>query len=153
MIHAVPLEFYVMLAVGAAAIAALIFKPAERGPVLEYLLAGDIACGSGDGVPQITLRCYEDGSVELMRSGVPGVAADGAVSLAVKVNGTDVNIEERVVAGKGTPCDCTDALFALRFLKRGVMYNIKYNSGATSMYAAFAMRVVPGLCISRQLRH
>lgn len=153
MIHAVPIEFYVMLAVGAAAIAAFIFKPAERGPVLEYLLAGDLACGSEDCGQMITLRCREDGSVELVRRGVPGVAADGAVSVAVKVNGTDVSIEERLVPGKGMPCDRTDALFALRFLKRGVVYNIRYNSSPTSMYAAFSMRMVPGLCISRQLRH
>lgn len=143
-------EFYVILAVIAAAIVAFASKPAERGPAAEYLLAGILDDSRADMLPMLFLACREDGSVALTRQGVDCISDDGAVSLAVKVIGHDVAIEERLTTGRGLIQPCS-ANFLINFLPPG-HYHIRYNSAKTGLFVAFPLHVRPGITTSKLLQ-
>ena len=150
-------EFYVALAVVAAAIVALSVKPSGRGAARQYLMAGTL-CGcaepyapADDGDSgRIDISCNDDGTVALTRCGLRGMNSTGAVSLAITVIGFDVTIEERVAEPReaGEPTDM--ALFTLDFMGHE-RYHVKYNSEATGSFVSFSLNNRPGLTFSRKL--
>lgn len=150
-------EFYVALAVVAAAIVALCVKPSGRGEARQYLLPGTL-CSSAepqadigaDDAGRIDISCNDDGTVALTRRGLCGMNASGAVSLAITVTGFDVTIEERMAEPReaGEPTDM--ALFTLDFMGHE-RYHVKYNSEATGSFASFSLNNRPGLAFSRKL--
>lgn len=150
-------EFYVALAVVAAAIVALCVKPAGRGEARQYLLPGTL-CGcaepqtmtADDEAGWVDISCNDDGTVALTRRGLRGMNASGALSLAITVIGFDVTIEERVAEPReaGEPTDM--ALFTLDFMGRE-RYHVKYNSEATGSFVSFSLNNRPGLAFSRRL--
>lgn len=143
-------EFYVILAVLAAAVVALASRPTSIGPVTEHLLAG-ILRGSNLEEPGLDITCRSDGSVCIQRTGVDGLAENGAVSLAVKKKGQDLSIEERVTIGRGEPRGLTEAIFNIDFLPPG-RYHVNYNSSDTGLFCVFTLSVIPGLQ-TRKLLH
>ena len=93
-------EFYVIVSVIAAAVIAYMSIPQQRGEAKLHLLAGDLLSGDSSGVaPSLTFTVRDDGRVLLRRDGLEGIYSSGAVSLAVKVIGFDIFIEERLSAG------------------------------------------------------
>ncbi|MCC8113493.1 MAG: hypothetical protein LIP03_05760 [Bacteroidales bacterium] len=79
-------EFYIILAVIAAAIVAFSARPSARGPVEEYLVAGDLSDSPID-TPKIEVYCPDNGGIELWRYGVDGLTDTGALSLAITKKG------------------------------------------------------------------
>lgn len=144
-------EFYIILAVIAAAIVAFAAKPGSSGPVQEFLLAGDLSRGSESAHPELNIDVQGNGSVRLVRRGVDCITDTGAVSLAVKVKGSDVMIEERLTPGRGILEPSVSAAFLIKFLKPGARYHIKYNSQKTGLFAAFPLHVAPGIKTVKEL--
>lgn len=87
-------EFYILLAVVAAAIVAAAARPAFTGPVREELLAAELlpAMPGEKDEPSIECRCSDGGRVVFIRHGLDGMTDSGAVSLAVKIKGNDISI-------------------------------------------------------------
>ena len=142
-------EFYIILAVIAAAIVAFSARPTAKGPASEFLMAGDLRQGM-QSEAQITLTCLDNGKVRLLRQGLPEVRDDGAVSLACKLVGTDVFIEERIVPGRSEEILNVEAEFVFKWLRPG-RYHIRYNSQPTGTFAAFPFHVAPGISTTKAL--
>lgn len=143
------IEFYVIATLVAATIVAFLAKPSARGEARQHLLAGDLSnnsnreWGSVNAVqPSISFFVRGDGSVVLTRHGIEGVSTSGAVSLAVTVIGFDITIEERIVPGNTIDDPIDTATFVLDFLAPD-RYHVKYNSSATSRFAASTLLVRP----------
>lgn len=145
-------QFYVILTVVAAAIVAAVAHPGNTKPVVERLLAGDIAADTDSPGPSVSLRALDSGAIELTRHGVEGVSDDGAVSLAVTVKGSDITIEERIVPGRLRPMEATRADFVIDFLPYG-HYHILYNSQPTGQFVAFPFTHRPGMRVTKPLSH
>lgn len=140
-------EFYVIATLVAAAIVALLARPSSRGEARQHLLAGELSNASNRSwsdtttvEPSISFRVRDDGAVVLTRHGVDGVSTSGAVSLAITVIGFDISIEERIVPGNNMDDSIDTATFVLDFLAPD-RYHIKYNSSATSRFAATTILV------------
>ncbi len=145
------IEFYVIMAVIAAAVVAMASRPQVRGPVVEYLLASVLSTeDDSDGEPSVEFTCMDDGTVRLVRHGVQDVTMTGAVSLAVSCDGVNVSIEERLVQGSTWDQPARSAAFRIDFLRPG-RYHIRYNSDKTGLFAAFQLHVRPGISSSRIL--
>lgn len=140
------------MAVIAAAVVAFSARPQSRGPVMEYLLASQLneEDDSEFDQPSVEFKCYDDGSVRLVRHGVEDVTMSGAVSLAVKCDGSNVSIEERLVGGSTWDNPAGMATFRVDFLTPG-RYHIRYNSAKTGLFAAFQLHVRPGIVASHIL--
>ena len=145
------IEFYVIAAMVAAAIVAYFSRPATKGPVRQFLLAGEMSPGAAGTERSIEINCLDDGRVELTRHGVTGVGPDGAVSLAVTVKGFDVTIIERTVAGQWAPLDGVDARFVLDFLGPE-WYHVNYKNEDTGQMAVLTLHVRPGIHIIKPLQ-
>jgi hypothetical protein len=143
-------EFYVITSVIAAAVVAYMAIPAQRGEVKLHLLAGELFEGSRDAVPSIEFHCNDDGSVTMLRRGLQGIHASGAVSIAVKVIGFDLMIEERLTQGSVLDLEMAEAQFNLDFLAPE-WYHIKYNSEDIGRFCAASLHVRPGLVLRKEL--
>lgn len=123
-------EFYVISVLVAAFVVAFLSKGAHIGPVREFLFAGVITREfDSPREPALELICNDDGSVLLRRHGLLGVTDDGAVSLAVKLKGFDMTVQERTIQGRaGEPVDT--ASFVLDFMG-AEHYFISYSTDLT----------------------
>lgn len=132
----------------AAAVLGLCVKPSGKGPVRQHLLPGHLRKGA-EVSPGLDIRCREDGSVELLRTGLEGLTDASAASIAVNVSGFDVAITERL-----TPADCgeprNEALFVLDFLAPE-HYHIRYENPDTNLFCAFTLHVRPGIITRKEL--
>ena len=142
-------EFYVYATLVAAAIVAFLARPSSRGEARQHLLAGELSnasnrswSDSNSAQPAISLIVRDDGAVVLFRHGIEGVSSSGAVSLAITVIGFDITIEERIVPGNNLDDPIDTATFVLDFLAPD-RYHLKYNSSATSSFAATTLLVRP----------
>lgn len=144
------IEFCVIMAVVAAAVVALACRPQARGEMLEYLLAGRISRTGSSEEPMVEFRCLDSGEVVLERTGIENVTESGAVSLAVKCDGVNVMIEERLITGNQYDLPIDTALFTLDFLRPG-RYHVRYNSDASGLFSAFQLHVRPGIVARRVL--
>ena len=139
------------MAVIAAAIVAFASRPQARGPVMEYLLSADLsATDDSTGAPSLDIACLDDGTVRIVRHGVEDVTLSGTVGAAVKCDGANVMIEERLVVGSTWDEAARMATFRLDFLPPG-RYHIRYNSDRTGLFAAFQLHVRPGITTSHIL--
>lgn len=152
-------EFYVIVSVIAAAVIALASLPEKKGEVKLHLLAGELhpsddgSPASGPGNGRLTVEVHPGNFVSIRREGLSGVAMDGAVSLAVKVSGFDILIEERITPGPSSPFGMADcAVFHLDFLSPE-WYHIRYESERFSEHAAFTLHVREGLRMHKPLIH
>lgn len=154
-------EFYVIVSVIAAAVIAVVSLPERKGEVKLHLIAGELlqaqeadAVGSaGLGNGELLIEVHAANFVTIRRTGLDGVTMAGAVSLAVKVSGFDIVIEERVTTGTASPFGMADAaLFHLDFLAPE-WYHIRYESERFSEHAAFTLHVREGIVMRKQLIH
>lgn len=147
-------EICVLLLILAAAVLALAIRLGARRPAETYFYSGDLTV-TGSASPSISLAVDDDYRAVLSRSGLEGmVNADGAVSLAVTVAGTDVTIEERVVAGHMMAPDGIypdSAIFYLDCLPPNTRVHLRYNSSASSRSASLTFTVKPGFRYSLNL--
>lgn len=144
-------EFYVIAAFVAASVIAYFCRPASRGAAREFLLAGELEPATGTSTPSIELTCNEDGTVTLTRHGLQATGPDGAVSLAVNVIGFDIDIQERIVAGRWPATGLMQATFTLGFLARE-RYHLTYNSDSTNLFMATPLHVRAGIHISKAMQ-
>lgn len=156
-------EFYVIVSVIAAAVIAVVSLPERKGEVKLHLIAGELlqaqaqeadAVGpAGPGNGELLIEVHTANFVTIRRTGLDGVTMAGAVSLAVKVSGFDIVIEERVTTGTASPFGMADAaLFHLDFLAPE-WYHIRYESERFSEHAAFTLHVREGIVMRKQLIH
>ncbi len=146
-------EFLILTLILAAAIVAFLAIPSGHGPVRELTLAGELLpLTPDDAEAAVRLIANDSGTVTLIRSGLVGVDASGAVSLAVTVKGFDITLEERITPGRygGEPIGA--AMFELDFVGRE-RYHIRYNSAPTSTAATLALNNRPGYTTRVPLRH
>lgn len=144
-------EFYVIVCVIAAAVVALAALPSKRGEAQLHMAAGELSEDCGDSnAATLHAICNDDGSVTLRRTGLHGMTASGAVSLAATVIGFDVSIQERLSAGYRNDTPTPTATFRLDFLARE-RYHITYRSEDTGLFAAFTLSNRPGLHVTKQL--
>lgn len=154
-------EFYVIVCVVAAAVVAAVSLPERKGEVKLHLLAGDLLQASeseavrtaGPGHGEILIEVLAGNVVIVTRTGLGSVTMNGAVSLAVKVSGFDVVIEERVTDGAPSASGMADAAqFRLDFLAPD-WYHIRYESERFSEHAAFSLHVREGIVMRKALIH
>lgn len=145
-------EFYIILAVVAAAIVAAAARPAFTGPVREELIAADLLPSMpGEQVePSIECRCAEGGRVVFVRHGLQGITESGALSLAIKIKGSDISIEERLSPGSMFDDPMGDAMFTIDNLAPG-FYHISYHSERISRFVAFTLHNRPGIVTTKPL--
>lgn len=93
------IEFYVVAAFVAAAVIGIVAMPKSRGEVRTFLYAGELDSSACDTEPSVVAHVDNHGRLEIYRYGLEGVGMAGAFSLAVKINGFDVTIEERLTTG------------------------------------------------------
>lgn len=154
-------EFFVIMAVIAAAVVAYMCIPSRRGEAVLHTVPGELLSGAenttaaADADPDspgtLTVRCREDGSVELLRRGLGGLTESGAVSLAVTVIGFDVSIEERRSRGYSSDPKADAARFVLDFLAPE-WYHVRYAYSEGGEFCSFQLHVKPGIKLSRKLK-
>ena len=149
-------EFYVIVSVIAAAVIAAVSLPERKGEVKLHLLAGELreADESADNPSPgaITFTVGAGNLVTLRREGLRGVSMDGAVSLAVKVSGFDITIDERVTPGSPYGQMAESATFTLDFLAPE-WYHIRYESDSLSEHASLTLHVREGIVLTKRLIH
>ncbi len=147
-------EFYIIMAVVAAAVVAIAAKPRSLAAVQEHLLAGDLipatAADEGD-QPELTTQCTDTGRVILVRRGLEGVTLSGAVSLAVSVKGFDITIAERITPGSPFDDPAAAAMFTLDFLAPGEYYHIHYTCQGATRFASYTFHTRPGISSTHPL--
>lgn len=139
-------EFYVILAVCAAAIVGFMAMQRGTGPVRTWSLRGRLS-DQGDDQPSIELTARDDGSVVLARHGLSQVSN---VDISVSLKGFDVQIEERLYAGAYRERVDT-ATFTLDFMGRE-RYFISYRNHNLGLFAAVSMKNAPGNHITKDLQ-
>jgi len=142
------IEFYVILVIIAAAIVAFAARPHVAGAIKEHLLAGElipraIPCDSEP--PSIEISCADTGRIILVRRGLQDISVSGAVSLAMKIKGFDIRIEERLTPGSPYDDPADTAMFTIDFLAPHEYYHIHYNSSNIGRSATFTFHTRPGL--------
>lgn len=139
-------EFYVILAVVAAAIVGFMAMQRGSGPVRTWSLRGRLS-NTGVDEASIELTANADGSVTLARHGLSDVSN---VDISVTVKGFEVQIEERLYAGAyHEPVDT--ATFRLDFMGRE-RYFISYRNHLLGLFAAVSMMNRPDNHITKKLQ-
>lgn len=151
-------EFYVIVSVIAAAVIAAVSLPERKGEVKLHLLAGELhesddsQSSDTSGAGSVTFTVGSGNVVVLRRDGLSGVTLDGALSLAVRVSGFDITIEERVTPGSSVSPMASSATFELNFLAPE-WYHIRYESEAFSQHASLTLHVREGIVLTKRLIH
>lgn len=110
--------------------------------------AGD----GGDGEePELLVEVRDDGAVVLTRSGIEGITASGAVSVAATVCGFDMNVEERRMRGFSNDARIDKARFVLDFMAPE-WYHVRYANSDTGEFCSFRLHVKPGIKMRRRLK-
>lgn len=156
------IEFCVVLFMAAAFVVALCARPRGTGAAETGFLTGELSSeppGQPAGAPahpepspSVEFLCRDDGAVVITRHGLQGLTEGATVALAVTRTGFDITVKERIAPARepgGAPVDT--ATFVLDGLGQE-RYHIKYDSEATSSFAALTLRNTPGLHAVRPLR-
>ena len=146
-------EFFVIAALSAAAIVAYLCMPKSRGEAVVHTVAGELSAGDGgDGEePELLVEVRDDGAVVLTRSGIEGITASGAVSVAATVCGFDMNVEERRMRGFSNDARIDKARFVLDFMAPE-WYHVRYANSDTGEFCSFRLHVKPGIKMRRRLK-
>ncbi|MDE6453351.1 MAG: hypothetical protein K2L27_04015 [Muribaculaceae bacterium] len=141
-------EFYVIMAVVAAAVVALSAMPRRTRQARLLTFEGDLMPGEPEAAPMLHFRVMRDGRVELRRTGLAGVGDEGAVTLEVEVAGFDVVMNERLRPGRGPAVG--EAVFTMDFFGQEY-YHIRYRSESTGLFAAVTLHARPGIFVDKEL--
>ena len=143
-------EFYVIMAVLAAAVLGLCVRPSSKGQARAFFYPSTLLASFG-GEAAVTFRCLDDGNVELLRTGLLGlVDSAGAVSLAVTITGFDVTIMERITptgSVAGEPVDA--AMFVIDCLAPE-RYHVRYVA-ADGAVSVLTLHNRPGIKVGRRI--
>ncbi len=153
-----PVETCVLLLIAAAAVVALSVRPPAAVPVEEFYYAGALSDHDGDEAPAPVLVVDACGGTTVwtrygfdLQTPVP----IQAVSIALTLRGTEVTVEERIVAAR-EPSPSTGEVIA-RFspdcFVAGRTYHVRYNSSALSRSVTFTFVAVAGPALRLPLRH
>ena len=139
-------EFFVIAALSAAAIVAYMCMPKSRGEAVVHTVAGELSAGDGgDGEePELLVEVRT-------RSGIEGITASGAVSVAATVCGFDMNVEERRMRGFSNDARIDKARFVLDFMAPE-WYHVRYANSDTGEFCSFRLHVKPGIKMRRRLK-
>lgn len=160
-IEPLSIEFCVVLFMAAAFVVALCARPHGTGPAETGFLTGELSSEHSETTdlpappepsPSVEFLCRDDGAVVITRHGLQGLTEGATVALAVTRTGFDITVKERIAPARepgGAPVDT--ATFVLDGLGQE-RYHIKYDSEATSSFAALTLRNTPGLHAVRPLR-
>ncbi len=141
-------EFYVIAAVVAAAIVGLSALPARRGAARHHTAPGDLLPEATPAEPSLEARVDRDGRLVLVRTSLPTDTI--AASLSIEIAGFDVNIVERLTAGRDRPAESNAAMYVLDFFG-AERYHFSFDSPQAGLFAAFTLPVRPGIRLSRPL--
>lgn len=144
------IEFYVVAVFVAAAVIGLAAMPRHKGEARTFLYGGELMEGGEPSQPCILVRVDDRGRLDIYRYGLTGVTMAGAYSLAVKIVGFDVTVEERLTAGARGAAEATTAYACVDCLG-SECYHVQYRSEATGRSAAFSINVRPGNQVTRLL--
>lgn len=144
------IEFYVVAVFVAAAVIGLAAMPRDKGEARTFLYAGGLAPDSTPSEAGILARVNDRGHLEIFRYGLESISMDGAYSLAVKVTGFDITIEERLTPGRRTGEEAATGFAEIDCLG-SERYHIQYRSEATGRNAAFSINIRPGNEVKRLL--
>lgn len=166
-IEPLSIELCVVLFMAAAFVVALCARPRGTGPAETGFLTGELSSEHSETTettettghpaqpepsPSVEFLCRDDGAVVITRHGLQGLTEGATVALAVTRTGFDITVKERIAPARepgGAPVDT--ATFVLDGLGQE-RYHIKYDSEATSSFAALTLRNTPGLHALRPLR-
>lgn len=140
------IEFYVIAVFVAAAVIGLAARPHGRGAVRTFLYSGELSDAGEPSEAGIVAHVDGRGMLEIYRYGLEGL---DAYSLAVKVSGFDVTIDERLTPGRRSGMPQTG--YARIECLAAERYHIQYKSEATGRSAAFSLNIRPGNKIVRVL--
>ena len=150
-------EFYVIVSVIAAAVIALTSLPERKGEVKLYLIAGQLFQQTDNSTStEVTsgtlhIEVQAGNIVNIRREGLEEVTMNGAVSLAVKVSGFDIVIEERITPGNVSAEGVANSVvFRFDFLAPE-WYHIRYESERFGEHAAFTLHVREGIVMRKVL--
>jgi len=146
-------EFYVTIFVIAASVVAYSAMPRRSGPVRELLSAGKLIDGNPTGTPEINVEVLESGSVIILRSGLTDLCiSSDAVSLAIKIHGSDIEITERISASGSIQQERSTVYAMFRIDSLGpARYHVRYFSPSTQLGTVFTLNIRPGIKVSRIL--
>lgn len=153
MFHSV--EFYVIIFAVAALVVGICAKPSGRGQAeTSFALGSREYITEPEPWPCVEFRTLADGRLQITRFGLLDVDRM-SVSLTITRIGFDVSIEERTAplrVGDDLPSTVPNAaVFILDDIGQE-RYHFKYNSEATSTFAALTYRNIPGMSTVRPLR-
>jgi len=154
------IELYVTLLMVAALVIGLLAIPSGHGgPVETGFAEGRLSFNQSvtDLTPRIELECQPDGTITIVRYGLPdNLNSAATVALAITRKTFDITIEERItpfsrplLASETTPVNI--ATFHLDGLAHE-RYHIKYNSETTSSFTTVTLLNRPGLRSTRLFR-
>lgn len=143
---------YILLLFVAAAFVAYIGRPRRHGEVVKRLYAGELLESFPDGTdgasgPVLRVECKENGRVVFGRFNVDRLTASGAVSIAVTVNGKDVEIIERDTAGYSDDPVMAGARFDVD-LSGSEWRHIKWSDDDSGLWCAFSLHLRPGIAVT-----
>lgn len=143
------IEFYVISAVVAAAVIALMARPPHSGPAITRLLAPFIGPDVDTSAPpRLLITCDDHANLTITRTGLTGNISD--LKIAVTVKGHDISIEESPISGPDGAYGSLSATFTIDFIGRD-HYHMSYTAAHQSLFAAASFTVTPGLRIDKPL--
>lgn len=153
MFHSV--EFYVIIFAVAALLVGVFAVPQGRGQAeTTFATASREQMPPPEPGPCVEFRTLADGRLQISRFGLTDLP-QVSVALAITKIGFDVTIEERTTPlrrGDDLPAaEPNAAVFILDNIAQE-RYHFKYNSEATSSFAALTYRNTPGMSTVRPLR-
>lgn len=145
-------EFYVTAAMIAAMIVGFMAMPQRRGAARQTLIEADLTF-TGDPAPSVSIEARDDGSVILVRNGLPSLTSSAIVKLLVSIAGNDITIEESATQGSAWSEPADTAVAVLDMIGRD-RYHVKYISDIDGQrFAAFTLNNRPGFKTTRPLNN
>ena len=144
------IEFYVIAVMVAAAVVGFFARPHRRSEARQYLLPSTLSNEPDTTGQSIEIKVLDDGTVRLIRHGVPDLTEAGAVSIAVEVAGFDIEVKERIVRSTEPAWGANTATFVLDFLAPE-RYHLHYVNPDLDIMAVTTLHVRPGIHITKPL--
>ncbi len=134
----------------AAAIVAYMAVPRRRGVARQELVATRLSHEYDlDDTQRIELTACADGTVEVVRHGLPALTDGGAVSLAIEIVGFDITVTERIVYSRdGWPVNTASARLDFLAPER---YHLHYVSPDLNLACATTLHNRPGIHVVKPL--
>lgn len=143
------IEFYVISAVVAAAVIAVMARPPRRVPARTRLIEPDLTARiEGNDIPHLVINCDSAANLTVRRTGIRGA---GDVKISVTIVGHDILIEESAIpaAGSAVTPELT-ATFGIDSVGRD-RYHLSYTAPHQSLFTSLQFTVRPGIHIEKTM--